>query len=95
MTPRQSRSEDDDGGQVAVETFRQQLSCKYPLLDHTTGLWECGCESLCNVARLVFDKFSEAIGNVRFCDVDVIASRHGRRAMPHQARQREAIHAGL
>ena len=35
------------------------------------------------VSSVVFDKLSEASCNVRFCDVDIVASSHSGRAVPH------------
>lgn len=71
-----------EGRAVAVYST---TNIKITLLDGFASLRERGCEFLCNVARLVLHKLPEASGNVCLCHVDVVASGHGRRAMPHQA----------
>jgi hypothetical protein len=71
-----------EGRAVAVYST---TNIKITLLDGFASLRERGCEFLCNVARLVLHKLPEASGNVCLCHVDVVASGHGRRAMPYQA----------
>ena len=56
-------------------TFPMVCSCVS--LHRFACLRERGCQSLGNVASLVFHEFPESGCNVRLCDVDVIPSCHG------------------
>src|SRR5437879_6442220 len=68
---------------------------KNPLLHDITCLWECGSNSLCNVARLVLHKLSKPSCDVCLGDVDVVAGGHGGRTVTHEPGKRETVHTGL
>ena len=74
------------------------MACAYirlRLLYRITRLRERGFNSFRHIARLVLDKLPEPRCNVRLCDVDIVASGHGGRAVAHQPGERESVHARL
>jgi hypothetical protein len=56
---------------------------KTPLLDAITRCRKRGFDSFCQVARVVLDKLPEPGCNVCLCDVDIVASSHGGRAVAY------------
>src|ERR1035437_84196 len=66
-----------------------------PLLYPLARCRERGFDSFGHIARVVLDKLAEPGCNVRLCDVDVVPSSHGGRAMPPQPGERESVHPRL
>ena len=82
---------EDDADDRRIRLCKQQIGMivmsTRPLLNRVTRFRERGRNSFRHVARLVLDKLPEPRCNVRLCDVGVVASSHGGRAMAHQAGQ--------